>query len=125
MKRAEEINSMSEFKIPENLKVLPNDSLEERNRKRKKLKHLKQRFKNRLIEKDLRGKMGKWSNFNKNAKVKGKGHFMVRKNTKSIFQTPDTIEGKVGVMNSGKGMTKYARKEKFMFGDQLKKRAPE
>ena len=40
-KRGLELTSMLEFKIPDHLKVLPNDSVEERSRKKKKLKHLK------------------------------------------------------------------------------------
>ena len=45
-KRGEDdFEGQTEFKVPENLRTLPNDSMEERNRKKKKIKHLKQKFK--------------------------------------------------------------------------------
>ena len=112
-----------DFKIPENLKILPNDSAEERKHKRKKLKHLKQRHKNGIIERNLQSKKGKWQLFNERAKLKAKGHFNMKRNSNSIFKT--TVGGKVGVMGSGKGMTTYREKRKYQFkgvGDRVKKR---
>lgn len=106
-------NVQLEFSIPENLKVLPNDSAEERKQKRKKLKHLKKKHKNAIIEKDLQSKKGKWQLFNERSKLQASGHFMIKKNTKSIFQTNES--GKVGVMGSGKGMTQYREKRKYHF----------
>jgi len=70
-----------------------------------------------LIEKDLSGKMLKWSDFNVSAKDSKKGHFMTKKNQASIFKSPDTIDGKVGVMGSGKGMTNFSQKERYNLGD--------
>jgi len=113
--KAVEARTMAEFAIPEALKPLPSDSAEEREKKRKKLKHLKQRHKNNIIERDLQVKKGSWKNFNDQSKLKKMGHFMIKKNTDSIFKTPDTVHGRVGVMNSGRGMTDYRDKEKFMF----------
>jgi len=40
------------------------------------------------------------------------GHFQTRKPGESIFRSPDTVEGKVGVVNSGKGMTNFNLKNK-------------
>jgi hypothetical protein len=108
-----ELNSMLEFTIPEHLKILPNDSMEERNRKKKKLKHLKQGYKTSLIDRDMQDKRSKWSNFNEKSKIQGRGHFYAKKNTESIFKTSETINGRVGFMNSGKGMTTYRNKEKY------------
>lgn len=75
-----------------------------------------------MIEKDLQGKKGKWHLFNERSKLKGRGHFMIKKNTQSIFQTSDS--GKVGVMGSGKGMTSYREKQKYQFNniDQTEKK---
>ena len=113
----EEFENMIDFKVPDYLRVLPNDSLEERNRKKKKIKHLKQRWKSSLIEKDLTGKLNKWGDFNVGAKDQKKGHFMIKKNQHSIFKSPDTIDGKVGVMGSGKGMTNFSQKERYNLND--------
>ena len=104
---------MLDFKIPENLKILPNDSLEERNRKKKKLKHLKQGYKTSLIDKDMSEKRSKWEGFNEKSKIHAKGHFYTKKNAESIFKTPETGSGRVGFMNSGKGMTEYIGKERY------------
>jgi len=75
---------------------LPNDSEVQRKAKKKKVKALKNAFKNAVIEKDSTEKKDKWKNF------QGKSS-----NRESIFSSPDNIEGKVGVMNSGKGMTNF------------------
>lgn len=50
---------------------------------------------------------------NKAVKQKA-GHFALSKNQESIFKSPDTITGKVGVVGSGKVMTQYeAQKIKY------------
>lgn len=120
--RTLELTTMLEFKIPDYLKILPNDSLEERNRKKKKLKHLKQGYKTSLIDRDMQQKRSKWNSFNEKSKHQAKGHFTAKKHSDSIFKTPSTLSGKVGVMNSGKGMTMYIGKDKY---DNLKKTDPE
>lgn len=55
--------------------------------------------------------------FNQKGTEIRKGHFHIKKNTESIFKSPDTIEGKVGVIGSGKGMTNYNTKTKFSVVD--------
>lgn len=100
-----EINSMLEFKIPDHLKILPNDSLEERNRKKRKLKHMKQGYKSSIVGKEMEQKSSKWQQFNEKNMKYGKGHFQLKKNTNSIFTTPNGVNGRVGFMNSGQGMS--------------------
>lgn len=51
---------LKELKIPDNLKVLPNDSEVQRNSKKKKIKALKAAFKQAVIEKDSNDKKSKW-----------------------------------------------------------------
>ena len=95
-----------EFKIPDNLKISPSDSEIQRLTKKKKIKALKNNFKQKILEKDSKDKQDVWLNFNqKNAKIKN-GVFTNGKND-SIFKTPEGIEGKVGVTNSGRGMTDF------------------
>jgi hypothetical protein len=109
-----EINSMLEFKIPDHLKILPNDSLEERNRKKRKLKHMKQGYKASIVGKEMEQKSTKWQEFNEKNMKYGKGHFQVKKNSNSIFTTPEGVNGRVGFMNSGQGMTSnHLPKERF------------
>lgn len=104
---------MLEFKIPESLKILPNDSMEERNRKKKKLKHLKQGYKTSMVDREMQDKRSKWSTFNEQSKAQAKGHFYAKKNVESIFKTPDAAGSRVGFMNSGRGMTDFGAKERY------------
>lgn len=76
-----------DVEIPDHLKILPNDSAEERQSKRKRIKHLKKRHKNGVVERELKSKKGKWQLFNERSKLKAKGHFMVKKNSSSMFRT--------------------------------------
>ncbi len=45
------------------------------------------------------------------------GYFKSIKGRESQFKSPETIEGKVGVVNSGKGMTNIDAKTKFNMQD--------
>ena len=40
------------------------------------------------------------------------------KHRESIFKSPDTVDGKVGVTGSGKGMTNYKEMGKYVFENQ-------
>eukprot|EP00597_Dinobryon_sp_UTEXLB2267_P004382 CAMPEP_0170075320 /NCGR_PEP_ID=MMETSP0019_2-20121128/12471_1 /TAXON_ID=98059 /ORGANISM="Dinobryon sp., Strain UTEXLB2267" /LENGTH=321 /DNA_ID=CAMNT_0010286199 /DNA_START=1003 /DNA_END=1965 /DNA_ORIENTATION=+ len=101
--------------IPDNLKYLPTDTEEEKLRKKKKMKAIKS--KNRLITKEVEvtAVQQTWQKFvTKKATKKvtslsaaalvGKKH--------SMFKSPDVVDGKVGVTNSGKGMTTFAERKK-------------
>ncbi|KAL4470185.1 hypothetical protein ABPG74_011796 [Tetrahymena malaccensis] len=101
-------DDLTEFKVPDNLKILPNDNEQVRQTKKKKVKALKQQFKQAQIEKHQSEKQGKWNDFKNNASNKKVGHFQSKKSQQSIFQSPETIEGKVGVTGSGKGMTNFS-----------------
>ncbi|EGR28814.1 nucleic acid binding, putative [Ichthyophthirius multifiliis] len=100
-------DDLTEFKVPDNLKYLPNESEQTRLMKKKKVKALKQQFKQAQLEKSSMEKQEKWKDFKSTAQMKKKEHFSGR-TSKSIFQSPETIEGKVGVTNSGKGMTNFS-----------------
>lgn len=99
--------------IPDHLKIKPNDNPEERQMKRKRIKHLKKRFKTSVVERELKSKKGKWQLFNERSKLEGQGHFVVKKNTSSMFRT--TENDKVGVIGTGRSMTKNAEPEKYKF----------
>lgn len=99
--------------IPEHLKIRPNDNAEERQSKRKRIKHLKKRFKTSAAERELKSKKGKWQLFNERSKLQAEGHFVVKKNSASMFRT--TENDKVGVIGTGRAMTKNAEPEKYKF----------
>ena len=93
---------MGTFKTPEYLKVLPSDSDAQKKSKKKKIKALKANFKQKMYEKESKDRQECWLTFNTRA----------GKKVDSIFKSPDTIEGKVGVTGSGKGMTGYMIRSK-------------
>ena len=98
-----------EFNIPDNLKISPSDSEIQRLTKKKKIKALKNNFKQKQIEKETKEKQDIWLNFNqKNSKAKA--GFFAHKKIESIFKTPEYIENKVGVTNNVKSMTELAKK---------------
>ena len=113
-KKKFEENEVAELKIPKHLKILPNDSETQRKTKKKKIKALKQGWKIAQIEKDTSEKQNKWSLFTDKKTEMKKGFF---KKTESIFKSPETIEGKVGVMGSGKGMTNFNQRTKYSMSD--------
>mmetsp|Transcript_32608 Transcript_32608/g.91330 ORF Transcript_32608/g.91330 Transcript_32608/m.91330 type:complete len:227 (-) Transcript_32608:375-1055(-) len=105
--------------IPKNLAVQPDDSAEEVARKKKRIHVIKSR--NRLVEKELEreGKKQNWKDFidGKGKKKKKKG--LVRKR-ESIFKSPDSLDGRVGVTGSGRGLTENpAKKPKFSKSGEL------
>jgi survival-of-motor-neuron-related-splicing factor 30 len=92
-----------EIPIPKNLKILPTDSEEERARKKRKLKSIKS--KNRLMKaEEVRDeKKQSWQKFA--SKKSRKVGFLTGMRKESIFKSPDSVSGKVGVTGSGAGMT--------------------
>jgi len=67
-KRAHDGNNKAEegtgtFVIPENLKILPSDSEEEKNRKRKKVKHLKNLFNKKKAAEEEDEKQKSWQHY--------------------------------------------------------------
>lgn len=103
--------------IPVNLQILPTDTEEEKIRKKKKIKAIKS--KNRLISKDVEVQevQKTWQNFvNKSSKKKSLSGPVIKK-TSSLFKSSESVEGKVGVTNSGKAMTTFPERKKYTFQD--------
>jgi len=65
------------------------------------------------LKNNNKDKQENWLNFQHKASRTKKGHYQAAKPTKeSIFKTPDTIDGKVGVVRSGMGMSSEYHKRK-------------
>jgi len=82
-------------------------ALDEKNKEEKDLKKKKNREKKEKLQKkneEQNKKQEAWLKFT--TKVKP---------GKSIFSSPDTIDGKVGVIGSGKGVTDYHQRKKHEF----------
>jgi len=107
-------NPATRSSVPEHLKILPTDTEAIQKNKKRKLKDLKRRSKNALEEHMSEQRQRGWQNFQ--AKKKGKrtkGHYASIKK-KSMFAVPEgqidgkgVMSGRVGVIGSGKGMTKF------------------
>jgi len=96
------------LKIPDNLIITDRDTEEEKNRKRKKIKAIKS--KNRIIAKETEQTVVQqsWQKF----VAKGSKKSLVGLKTSSIFSTTDSVDSRVGVTGSGKGLTEVAERKK-------------
>ncbi|EFA79770.1 putative splicing factor [Heterostelium album PN500] len=90
--------------IPKYLKILPEDSEEVKKQKQKKIRSVKAQ--NRLFKADEENRKKKqaWQDFQSGPKRSIPGTFTDKKKG-SMFSTPDNLNGKVGVVGSGRGMT--------------------
>jgi survival of motor neuron-related-splicing factor 30 len=97
------------IKVPENLQVLPTDTEAEKERKRKRLKHIQKLNKQIEVDNAHNLKQHDWKSFQhkavKGGKVKGSG--VLSKRGTSMFASPDSVHGRVGVVGSGQAMTQY------------------
>jgi len=84
--------------IPKSLKILPTDSEEERQAKKKRIHIIKSQTRLKKRDEERSTKKNAWQEF-----ASKPGGTNARKG--SIFRSPDTVEGKVGVTGSGKPLT--------------------
>eukprot|EP00479_Gromia_sphaerica_P009327 TRINITY_DN3895_c0_g1_i1.p1 TRINITY_DN3895_c0_g1~~TRINITY_DN3895_c0_g1_i1.p1 ORF type:complete len:122 (+),score=25.92 TRINITY_DN3895_c0_g1_i1:775-1140(+) len=99
------------FAAPEYLLVKEGDSDETRKKKKKKIKALKAKHTILLGEPVRNNRKNNWLKFNDGKKKKKKSQ-RYRREKRSIFASPDSVEGKVGVTNSGHTMTNYIPQDK-------------
>ncbi|KAG1701864.1 hypothetical protein DVH05_010355 [Phytophthora capsici] len=98
------------IKIPENLQILPSDTEAEKERKRKRVRAIKSLNRHKTIDNERNIKQHDWKAFQHKAKKKGlkKGvSGVLSKRGSSMFASPDTVQGRVGVVGSGNGMTSF------------------
>lgn len=97
------------IKIPENLQILPTDTEAEKDRKRKRVRAIKSLNRHKNIDNERNQKQHDWKAFQHKAvkkKVKGASGALSKRGT-SMFASPDTVAGRVGVVGSGQGMTEF------------------
>ena len=108
------------YRIPEHLRLQPSDTEAERQRKRRRVKALKQQIKTKEMDQQRDAKQTNWQAFqNRGAKRKVTGSLKTLRK-ESIFKAPETVDGKVGVTGSGRGTTEYddgRKKKQFKFRD--------
>ncbi|KAG7384739.1 hypothetical protein PHYPSEUDO_002268 [Phytophthora pseudosyringae] len=98
------------IKIPENLQILPTDTEAEKERKRKRMRAIKSLNRHKNIDNERNIKQHDWKAFQHKAKKKGlkKGvSGVLSKRGSSMFASPETVQGRVGVVGSGHGMTTF------------------
>eukprot|EP00823_Brevimastigomonas_motovehiculus_P001087 TRINITY_DN11621_c0_g1_i1.p1 TRINITY_DN11621_c0_g1~~TRINITY_DN11621_c0_g1_i1.p1 ORF type:complete len:409 (+),score=96.13 TRINITY_DN11621_c0_g1_i1:47-1273(+) len=91
-----------QFTIPDMLKINSDDTERVKQQKQKRIKRLKTEYRRAKLEKEGKQRQNAWQQF------QSKG---VKR--KSMFASPDTVEGKVGVIGSGKAMTDYVDPSKL------------
>jgi len=89
--------------IPKNLQILPTDSEDERTRKKKRIHAIKSQNRLKALEDEGAEKKNAWQSFVSKPK-KTLGAYTDKKKG-SIFASPESVSGKVGVTGSGKPMT--------------------
>eukprot|EP00928_Gymnodinium_smaydae_P047670 TRINITY_DN31825_c0_g1_i1.p2 TRINITY_DN31825_c0_g1~~TRINITY_DN31825_c0_g1_i1.p2 ORF type:complete len:349 (-),score=102.56 TRINITY_DN31825_c0_g1_i1:50-1096(-) len=111
-----EVQTPSGFKIPESLVIQKTDSEEVKETKRRKIQAIKKQQRGDKQEDDAQKKQASWQKFFHNkASTRSKTGFSSGGPRESIFRVPETLEGKVGVMNSGKEMTAFSEPRKFTY----------
>lgn len=97
----------STFEVPDQLIPLESDTEATKKHKRRTIKALKRKWKERVREVELGNKQSSWQDFNckKNKKMK-------TKEGQSIFATEDGVMARVGVIGSGRTMTEYSKRAK-------------
>eukprot|EP00656_Telonema_subtile_P016853 TRINITY_DN18933_c0_g1_i1.p1 TRINITY_DN18933_c0_g1~~TRINITY_DN18933_c0_g1_i1.p1 ORF type:complete len:318 (+),score=89.42 TRINITY_DN18933_c0_g1_i1:147-1100(+) len=83
--------------VPDNLKVLLTDSEEVKNQKRKKVKAIKTANRNFEKDEEQNARQNTWRSFQSKPKKKITG-FFINRTGDSMFKSPTTVDGKVGVV---------------------------
>lgn len=103
-----------EFIVPENLKILPTDTEDEKTKKKKKIKLLKSKNRKDNIDREQSAVQNTWKAFTtKNAIQSKKSGGISHVKKRSMFASPEEVEGKVGVTRSGKGMTHVEDRKRY------------
>jgi survival-of-motor-neuron-related-splicing factor 30 len=88
--------------IPKSLKILPTDSEEVRNMKKRKIHAIKSQNRLKKLDEDRNSRQNAWKDFTDKFSKKTKTSSAKKD---SIFRSPEATDGKVGVVGSGQGMT--------------------
>lgn len=100
--------------LPAKLRIDPNDPEDVKTAKRKKIHAFKSKARFEQLEVVQNKRQNAWQQFQTTkGKTKKIGFFSGRKR-ESIFKSPDDPQGKVGVTNSGKGLTDFQKREKYL-----------
>jgi hypothetical protein len=111
-----EVSTPAGYKVPESLAIQKTDTEEVKETKKRKIQAIKKQQRSDKIDNEAMTKQAGWQKFFCNkASTRSKCGFLSGKPKESIFKVPETLEGKVGVTGSGKGMTEFAEPRKFTY----------
>merc|ERR1712176_1139228 len=115
-RQIKEISTPAGYKIPESMVIAKTDTEEVIDAKKRKIQAIKKQQRVDKVEEEHNRKQNSWLRFHQNkASTRSRCGFMSGKPKESIFRVPETLEGKVGVMGSGKEMTSFAEPKKFTY----------
>ena len=106
--------STGEIVIPDNLKILPTDTEEEKLKKKKRIKGIKSKNRLEAIDKERSAVQNTWKAFsNKTSKLSKKSGGVPHVKKRSMFASPEEVDGRVGVTGSGLGMTQIEDRKRY------------
>jgi len=115
-RQIKETTTPAGYKVPESLAIMKTDTEEVKETKRRKIQAIKKTQRADKVEDDAMKAQAGWQKFHCNkASSRSRCGFLSGKPKESIFKVSDTLEGKVGVTGSGKGMTEFAEPRKFTY----------
>merc|ERR1711915_1034453 len=92
------------------------DTEEQIETKKRKIMAIKKGQRTERLDDDARKQQSSWQKFNHNkASTRSKCGFMSGKPKESMFRVADTLDGRVGFMNSGREMTNFVEPKKFTY----------
>eukprot|EP00955_Chlamydomonas_euryale_P104141 365542-Chlamydomonas_euryale.AAC.27 len=112
-KRVEEQPVVNE--MPKWLVINEEDDEKTKARKKKLIKSYKSKMRFQDMDLKTKQKADSWQSFMSGKGAKKKKGFFTGTKKESIFKVPDSIEGKVGVVGSGRGLTDYQKQGKHQF----------
>lgn len=100
------LKKLKEFEIPSHLQILETDTEKEKTKKKRALKSLKSKHREKQREYESTKKQQSWQSFNKKTN---------KKSNDSIFATQDGVNSKVGVVSGGSGMTEFQERKRHKY----------
>mmetsp|Transcript_35313 Transcript_35313/g.101545 ORF Transcript_35313/g.101545 Transcript_35313/m.101545 type:complete len:335 (-) Transcript_35313:80-1084(-) len=111
-----EVQTPAGYKIPESVVIQKTDTEEVIETKKRKIVAIKKMQRTDRLEEDASKQQSSWIKFHYNkASTRSKCGFTAGKPKDSIFRVAETLDGKVGVMNSGQEMTRFTEPKKFTY----------
>jgi hypothetical protein len=115
-RQIKEVATPAGYKIPESLVIQKTDTSEVIETKKRKIQAIKKQQRTDRQDDEATKKQSSWQKFfHTKASTKSKCGFNTGKPKDSMWKVPDTLDGRVGVIGSGKEMTPFMEAKKFTY----------